>query len=146
MLYARQRRTLPLWAALLLPLLTLLLGFTAGRLSAPKATLAAALAPASAHLLAASGALDIAGLEGTRAAQGNAESRAASLRAAQTARTAVLNDASLQQLYPDQTATFIARLDEVDRAVQARRDPATPLADARAALRTLTERLRAASR
>jgi len=117
MLYRKQRTPASLWLALGTGLAGLLLGFLAGRTSAPQSTLRSLLQPAALHLRQASGALDIALLEYARAQTGNAESQAASLKAVQDARTEVTQATPLNRLFPDQVTALDQAFGRLEGAV-----------------------------
>jgi len=120
MLYRKQRGPLNPGLLAAVTLVALLLGFGAGRLSAPHSTLAELLSPGLGHLRQASGALDIVGLEYARTASGNAPSLQASLRAARQAAAELADATPLQQLYPGATAQARKALSTLEGAVQRR--------------------------
>lgn len=120
MLYRKQRAPLNLWLILGTAVLALALGFLAGRMTAPPATLAALVAPDRQHLRQASGALDIVDLEYARALQGNAQSAAASLSAVQRAQSDVARLQVLKQVMPTQVRAAEEALAGLGRAIQQR--------------------------
>ncbi|GGO33274.1 hypothetical protein [Deinococcus humi] len=120
MLYRKQRAPLNLWLLLGTALLTLALGFLAGRMTAPPATLAALVAPDQQHLRQASGALDIVDLEYARALEGNAQSAAASLSAVEQAQSEVAQLQVVKQLMPAQVRAAEEALAGLERAVRQR--------------------------
>ena len=101
MLYRRQSGPVNIWLTVGTALVTLILGFLGGRLTAPQATLSTLLQPAALHLRQASGALDIVSLEYARALQGNAQSMAASRRALKQVGAELSAAEALRQLYPE---------------------------------------------
>lgn len=118
MLYRKQRAPLNLWLTLGTGVLALALGFLAGRMTAPPATLAALVAPDQQHLRQASGALDIVDLEYARALQGNAQSAAASWNAVQQAQADVAQVQVLRQVMPAQVRAAQEALSGLGRAVK----------------------------
>ena len=118
MLYKKQRAALPVWLLTGVAILALLLGFVAGRLSAPQPNLASVLAPSREHLRRAAGALEIVNLEYARAQAGNSQSAAASLSAARQARTELAAAGELRELAPRAVSGAEAQLRQLEHAVQ----------------------------
>lgn len=141
MLYRKQRGPLNPGLLAAISLVALLLGFGAGRLSAPRSTLADLLSPSLGHLRQASGALDIVGLEYARAASGNAPSLQASLRAARQAGAELADATPLRQLYPGAAVRAARALSTLEGAVQRKASDAEVqrlLGEARTALAGLS--------
>ncbi len=118
MLYRKQGPAVNLWLLLGTALLTLVLGFVAGRLTAPRPTLTALLVPDQQHLRQASGALDIVLLEYDRAVQGNPQSREASLKAVAKAQEELANSSIFKQLFSGRIAQLKQELNTLRQAVQ----------------------------
>jgi len=145
MLYRKQRGPASLWLGLGAGLIGLLLGFLGGRTTAPQPTLQSLLQPAVLHLRQASGALDIASLEYSRALQGNAESQAASLKAVRDARAEVAEAAPLNRLFADQVTALDQAFAELEDAVNHKQPEAAVrnrLAAVQGLLNTLSNRVR----
>jgi len=144
MLYRKQSGPVNVWLTVGTALITLILGFLGGRLTAPQATLSTLLQPAALHLRQASGALDIVSLEYARALKGNAESQAASRRALEQVGTELSASAALRQLYPEDVARATQLL---TAASQAARQQASQVvmearvSEVRAVLTSLSARL-----
>ncbi|GHF58140.1 hypothetical protein HNQ07_004004 [Deinococcus metalli] len=139
MLYRKQRTSLPVWLSGLLVVVAVVLGFLAGRSSAPPATLATLLAPDERHLRQASGALDIVELEYARGLAGSAQSVAASRRAAQQAHSELGQVKVLPQVRPAEVRAAQDALTTVSRAVQS----SQPLGTLASLIRQARDRLAA---
>jgi hypothetical protein len=124
MLYRKQSGPANIWLTAGTALVTLLLGFLGGRLTAPQATLSTLLQPAVLHLRQASGALDIVPLEYSRALQGNPQSQAASLKAVGDARSQVALATPLNRLYPTEFRALDLALVHLKRQMAQRQSDA----------------------
>ena len=102
-------------------LLSLALGFLAGRVTAPRPTLASLIAPSALHARQAAGALEIVPLEYARAQQGNAGSLDAARTAARQAQSELDAAALLRQLNPGGMREAQAALAALRSAVDAGR-------------------------
>lgn len=144
MLYRKQSGPGNVWLTVGMALITLILGFLSGRLTAPQATLSTLLQPAALHLQQASGALDIVPLEYSRALQGNAESQAASLKALGQVGAELSAAGALRQLYPEDVARATQALGAASQAAR-QQAPLTVMearvSEVRAVLTSLSARL-----
>ena len=144
MLYRRQSGPVNVWLTVGTALVTLILGFLGGRLTAPQETLSTLLQPAALHLRQASGALDIVSLEYARALQGNAQSRAASRRALEQVGSELSATGALRQLYPEDVARATQTLTAASQAASRQASQAVMearVSAVRAALTSLSARL-----
>jgi len=144
MLYRKQSGPVNVWLTVGTALITLILGFLGGRLTAPQATLSTLLQPAALHLRQASGALDIVSLEYARALKGNAESQAASRRALEQVGTELSASAALRQLYPEDVARATQLLTAASQAARQQTSQVVMearVSEVRAVLTSLSARL-----
>ncbi|MGY2897135.1 hypothetical protein [Deinococcus sp. UYEF24] len=144
MLYRKQSGPVNVWLTVGTALVTLILGFLGGRLTAPQATLSTLLQPAALHLRQASGALDIVSLEYARALQGNVQSRASSRRALEQVGAELSAAEALKQLYPKDVARATQALAAASQAAGRQASQVTmeaQVSQVRAALTSLSDRL-----
>lgn len=140
MLYRRQRNLSPLLLTVV-ALTGLVVGFLAGRATAPAPTLARLVAPGVDHARQAAGALEIVALEYARAQQqqGAAVSYDAALRAARQAQAELGAAPLLNQLSPRAFREARTALAALAAAVEARQDNAAVQADVARAQQVLRE-------